>query len=108
MSVSVNISIERKIVSLRNKYINKRRKHVLKYLESLKSLYVLVPADKTANNVIAVCKKNYLEVVMREIIATTTYEPVVKGNGEVISEHLKDIANNHTMVKPELPCPPSF
>ena len=53
--------------------INKRKKHVLKskkHLRSIKLLhckYVLVPADKAANNVIVVCKKYYLEVVTREI-----------------------------------------
>ena len=91
----LNECIQRKIASLRKKCINKRRKHVLKsrkHLESLKSLhekYVLVPADKAANNVIVVCKKYYLEVVMREITATTTYEPVVRDKTEVISEHLR-------------------
>ena len=48
-----------------------------KHLESLNSLhgnYVLVPADKAANNVIVVCKKYYLEVVTNEITATTTYD----------------------------------
>ena len=91
----LNECIRRKIASLRKKCINKRTKHVLKsrkHLESLKSLhekYVLVPADKAANNVIVVCKKYYLEVVMREITATTTYEPVVRDKTEVISEHLR-------------------
>ena len=46
-----------------------------KHLESLRLLhekYVLVPADKAAKNVIVVCKKHYLEVVVNEITATTT------------------------------------
>ena len=73
--------INNKIVSLRSKHINKRKKHVLgnKHLESLKSLhdkYVLVPADKAANSVIVVCRKYYVEMVAREITATTTYELV--------------------------------
>lgn len=61
--------------------------------------YVLVYANKAANKI---CKKYYFEVVMREITATTTYESAVKGNSEVISEHLKYIASNHITVKPEL------
>ena len=36
---------------------------------------------------------------MREITATTTYEPVVRGNSEVISEHLKYKSSNHITVK---------
>ena len=50
--------------------------------------YVLVPADKAANNVIVVCKKYYLEVVIKEIMATTTYESVVDDKTKVISAHL--------------------
>ena len=44
----LNKCIKRKIASLRNKYINKRRKH----FQSLHEKYVLVPADKAANNVV--------------------------------------------------------
>ena len=69
----LNECVQRKIASLKSKHINKRKKHVLKskkHLRSIKLLhckYVLVPADKAANNVIVVCKKYYLEVVTRVI-----------------------------------------
>jgi hypothetical protein len=69
---------------------------------------VLVPADKAANNVIVVCKKYYLEVVTREITATTTYEPVTRDKDDIIMEHLRFMRNNHIVVKPELECLPSF
>ena len=52
-----------RIVLLRAKHINRRKQHVLKsrkhlqHLHELQSNYVLVPADKAANNVIVVCKK---------------------------------------------------
>ena len=68
---------------------------------------MLVPADKAANNVIVVCKK-YLEVVTREITATTTYEPVTRDKDDIIVEHLRFMRNNHIVVKPELECLPSF
>ena len=29
--------------------------------------YVLVPADKATNNVIVICKKYYLEVILKEL-----------------------------------------
>ena len=47
-------------------YKYRRRVHILKSKQHLKSLeefhskYVLVPADKAAQNVIVVCKKYYL------------------------------------------------
>ena len=55
--------------------------HVLrnkKHLRSLKELhnrYVLVPADKAAQNVIIVCRKYYL---LKEIDSTATYESVME------------------------------
>ena len=69
---------------------------------------MLVPADKAANNVIVVCKKHYLEVVIREILGTTTYEPVFRDKADVINEHLHYMRQNHIAIKPELQFLPSF
>ena len=46
-----------------------------------------MPADKAVNNVIVVCKKYYLEVVLREITTTDTYEYVDKEYTNVVTEH---------------------
>ena len=76
----VNEGIRRRIRLLCRKHINRRKQHVLKsrkhlnYLRKLQGKYVLVPADKAANNVIVVCKKYYLEVVISELTTTSTYE----------------------------------
>ena len=59
-----------------------------------------LPADKAANNLIVVCKKYYLEIVVKEIMATTTYESVADDKTKVISAHLKYMASNSIMVKP--------
>ena len=69
---------------------------------------MLVPADKAANNVIVVCKKYYLEVVTKEITATTTYDPVARDKADIISDHLRYMSNNHITVKPQFQCLPSF
>ena len=67
----MNECVRKRIASLRKKYINRRRVHILKSkrhlrsLEELHSKYVLVPADKAAQNVIVVCKKYYLQVVLK-------------------------------------------
>ena len=45
---------------------------------------------------------------MREITATTTYEPVDRDKTEVISEHLRYMTVNRIIIKPELRCLPSF
>ena len=34
--------------------------------ESFQKYYILVPADKASNNIIVVCKKYYVEVVLNE------------------------------------------
>ena len=36
------------------------------YLQELQSKYVLVPAEKATNNLIVVCKRYYLEVVLKD------------------------------------------
>ena len=62
-----NECIERRIRLLESKHMNKRRRHILRarrhlhYLHDIQNKYVLVPADKAANNIIVVCKKYYLD-----------------------------------------------
>ena len=69
---------------------------------------MLVPADKAANNVIVVCKKYYLEVVMKEITETSTYEHINKESLNVVNEHLSFMNSHRIKVVPELRCLPSF
>ena len=38
-----------------------------RFLDSFHRQYVLVPADKAANNVIVVCRKYYLQVILEEL-----------------------------------------
>ena len=87
----VNECIEKRIRSLKSKHINRRKKHILKSEKHLKSLqelhskYVLVQADKASGNVIVVCKKHYLEVVLEEVNATTTYEHFAENYSKLVS-----------------------
>ena len=80
-------------INTRKQHVLKSRKH-LNYLRELQSKYVLVPADNATNNVIVVCKKYYLEVVLKENTATNTYEFVDKGCKSVVAEHLSFMANS--------------
>ena len=65
----VNECVQKRI-ALQRKHINRRKTQILKNsrhlrsLEELQSKYVLVPADKAAQNVIVVCK----EVLFRSCI----------------------------------------
>ena len=60
--------------------------------------FVLVPADKAANNVIVVCKKYYIETLIKELgINTTTispnstYIPSTHSFDEILKSHCKFI-----------------
>ena len=55
--------------------------------------FVLVPADKAANNIIIVCKKFYLEVVCKELYCLDsssphTYIECTSDSGCIVEEHL--------------------
>ena len=110
----VNECVKKRIASLRNKHINRRKGHILKKkrhlrsLEELHSKYVLVPADKAAQNVIVVCKKYYLEVVMREIETTATYEKVMDDATNIINQHCKYFSRKHINVPSQHKCLPEF
>ena len=49
---------------------------------------MLVPADKASNNVIVVCKKYYLDVVIKELSLNNTYKEMQNKNVNIISRHL--------------------
>ena len=55
---------------------------------------MLVPADKASNNVIVVCKKYYLDVVIKELSLNNTYKEVHNNNVNVISRHLDYMVKN--------------
>ena len=104
----------RRIQLLREKHINRRKQHVLEfrkhlnYLHELQSKYVLVPADKAANNIIVVCKKYYIEVVLKELRTTSTYKHVDRECMDVVTEHLKFMTNYKLYVDHDLRYLPSF
>ena len=57
---------------------------------------------------IVVCKKYYLEVVVRELTTTSTYELVDRECMHVVTEHLRFMTNYKIHVGPELRYLPSF
>ena len=69
---------------------------------------VLVPADKASSNIIVVCKKYYLEVVLGEVNDSTTYEHVTEDYSKLVSGHLKFTAANHIVVQHDNRCLPQF
>ena len=68
-------SLKEKIRSLKQKILNDR--DVKDTLRRLHDDFVLVPADKAANNVIVVCKKYHIETLIKDLgISTTNISPI--------------------------------
>ena len=44
-----------------------KRDDVKKYLDHLHKHFVLVPVDKASNNIAIICKRFYVEVILKEI-----------------------------------------
>ena len=79
------------------------RRHLLS-LEELHSKYVLVPADKAAQNVIVAYKKYYLEVVLKEIDSTATYESVMEDCQSIVDRHTTFFRKHSIEVLSEYKC----
>ena len=111
---TVHECIEQRVRCLKQRHVNRRKKHVLKnrvhldYLNKLHENYVLVPADKAANNVIVVCKRYYLDVVLKELESTNTYQEVHSNCSSVVSRHLKYMVQNDIFVQEQQEHLPSF
>ena len=70
--------------------------------------YVLVPADKAASNVIVVCKKYYLDVVIRELNSTSTYKKVHSDSANVVCRHVDYLMRNGIEIQAQHEQLPSF
>ena len=53
--------------------------------------YVLVPADKAANNVVVVCRLHYVNTLKQELDGTRAYLETDTDELSVINAHLKDL-----------------
>ena len=106
--------IDERVQSLKLRYINRRKKHVLSnkvhldYLDVLHENCVLVPADKAANNVIVVCKKYYLDVVINELSSTSTYTVVHVDCMDVVCRHNEYMMTNRIALHMQQEKLPSF
>ena len=90
--------VNQKVESLKTVTKKSRTKPVLKnndvitYLNSLHQKYVLVPIDKAANNVAVICKKYYVEVILREIGVlggkSSTYSISKRCKAEIIDDNI--------------------
>ena len=87
-------SLKEKIRSPKQKILNDL--DVKDTVRRLHDVFVLAPADKAANNVIIVCKRYYIETLIKELgINTTnispnsTYIPSTDSLDEILKSHCK-------------------
>jgi hypothetical protein len=95
---TIRFLVQGRIRKLKNS-VNSRPKSVFKDQEAVKFLssfhhkYVIVPADKTSNNIVFVCKSYYYECLIKELginnntSGNTTYKPTSFDKDEIIANH---------------------
>ena len=103
-SETVKLIISNRIQNLQHQNFGPCQKiledsHIKTYLTELQSKYILVPADKAANNIIFVCKYYYIRTLMEELginSGTTlnfTYINQVNTVDELIQTHATALAD---------------
>ena len=94
--VNENISAIRQNVTPQASNPVLRQTDVIEYLQNFHHKFVLVPIDKASNNIAVICKKYYVEVILKEI-------GVLGQNNEtyLLSNKTKDeiIRDNHEYAK---------
>ena len=95
--------VDHKIQELRQRITHRTTNPVLKdpevkrNLEALQTDYVIVPIDKASNNIAVVCKKFYVEVLLKEIgilgPESNTYTAANKSMDEIIFDNI--LYQNH-------------
>ena len=53
--------------------------------------YVLVPADKTANNIVVVCRLHYINTLKQELNGTKAYKETSTDEKTVVNSHSNDM-----------------
>ena len=61
--------------------------------------YVLVPADKAANNVVVVCRLHYVNTLKQELDGTRAYLETDTDEMSVVNVHLNDLPVKFSVVK---------
>ena len=89
--------VDADIAQLKNKIKQQRTNPVLKqpevvdYLKSFQQKFVMTPIDKASSNVSVICKKYYVEVILREIgiqgDGSDTYERTDRCKEEIVDDN---------------------
>ena len=66
-------------------------RHLKQGIQEFHRKYVLVPADKAANNVVVVCRLHYINTLKQELNGTKAYEETSKDEKSVVYSHSNEI-----------------
>ena len=66
-------------------------RHLKQGIQEFHRKYVLVPADKAANNVVVVCRLHYINTLKQELDGTRAYLETDTDEVSVINAHLNDL-----------------
>ena len=68
-------------------------RHLKQGIQEFHRKYVLVPADKAANNVVVVCRLHYIKHLKQELNGTKAYEEASIDEKSVVYSHSNEIPN---------------
>ena len=68
-------------------------RHLKQGIQEYYRKYVLVPADKAANNVVVVCQLHYINTLKQELNGTKAYEETSIDEKSVVYSHSNEIPN---------------
>ena len=68
-------------------------RHLKQGIQEFHRKYVLVPADKAANNVVVVCRLHYIYTLKQELNGTKAYEKTSVDEKYEVYSHLNEIPN---------------
>ena len=107
---NVIIKINNKIDSLMRRIKPKRKvkimndENVKNHLKDLQDKFVITPIDKASNNIAFICKRHYIEVLVKELGLrdghNNTYTPVNSNLADIIEKHTNDM---HTLFGIKIP-----
>ena len=66
-------------------------RHLKQGIQEFHRKYVLVPADKAANNVVVVCRLHYVNTLKQELDGTRAYPETDTDEVSVVNAHLNDL-----------------
>ena len=66
-------------------------RHLKQGIQEFYRKYVLVPADKAANNVVVVCRLHYFNTLKQELYGTRAYQETGSDEMSVVNAHFNEL-----------------